>query len=110
MPTYDYRCKACDHAFEKYQPITSKAIRKCPSCGASKVVRLLGRGSGVIFKGSGFYQTDYRSEAYKKAAAADIQKASPAGDGKTSTSDSKSDKPAAKKQADSKPSESKPKD
>ncbi len=110
MPTYDYRCEACDHAFEKYQPITSKAIRKCPSCGARKVVRLLGMGSGVIFKGSGFYQTDYRSDAYKKAAAADSKKTKPAGDGKTPASDSTSDKPAAKKQAESKPSDTRPKD
>lgn len=110
MPTYDYRCEACDHAFEKYQPITAKALRKCPSCGARKVVRLLGMGSGIIFKGSGFYQTDYRSEAYKKDAAADSKKAKSAGNGDKSKSDAKSDKVAAKKKTESKPADPKPKD
>ena len=110
MPTYDYRCEACDHAFEKYQPITAKALRKCPSCGARKVVRLLGMGSGIIFKGSGFYQTDYRSEAYKKDAAADSKKAKSAGNGDKSKSDAKSAKVAAKKKTESKPADPKPKD
>ncbi len=110
MPTYDYRCEACDHAFEEYQAITAKAIRKCPSCGALKVVRLLGMGSGVIFKGSGFYQTDYRSEAYKKAAAADSKDAKSAAEGHKPASDAKSDKPAAKNKTESKPAESRPKD
>ncbi len=71
MPTYDYQCEACDHAFEEYQPITAKPIRKCPSCGQRKLVRLIGTGGGVIFKGSGFYQTDYRSAEYKKSAEAE---------------------------------------
>ena len=71
MPTYDYECGACGHTFEQFQPITARAIRKCPECGRRKVRRLIGTGAGVIFKGSGFYQTDYRSEAYKKAAEKD---------------------------------------
>ncbi len=71
MPTYDYQCAACDHAFEEYQSITAKQLRKCPSCGQRKLVRLIGTGGGVIFKGSGFYQTDYRSAEYKKSAEAD---------------------------------------
>ncbi|MCZ6654937.1 MAG: zinc ribbon domain-containing protein [Planctomycetota bacterium] len=71
MPTYDYQCEACDHAFEEYQSITAKPIRKCPSCGQRKLVRLIGTGGGVIFKGSGFYQTDYRSAEYKKSAEAE---------------------------------------
>ena len=71
MPTYDYQCEACDYAFEEYQSITAKPIRKCPSCGQRKLVRLIGTGSGVIFKGSGFYQTDYRSAEYKKSAEAE---------------------------------------
>ena len=68
MPTYEYECEACGHAFEKFQPITSRPIRKCPACGKLKVRRLIGPGAGVIFKGSGFYQTDYRSDSYRKAA------------------------------------------
>ncbi len=71
MPTYDYQCEACDHAFEEYQSITAKQIRKCPSCGQRKLVRLIGTGGGLIFKGSGFYQTDYRSAEYKKSAEAE---------------------------------------
>ena len=68
MPTYEYACEACRHAFEKYQPITDKAIKKCPKCGKLKVKRLIGKGGGIIFKGGGFYQTDYRSAGYKEAA------------------------------------------
>ena len=71
MPTYDYECDGCGAKFEKFQPITAKPIRKCPSCGKGKVRRLIGTGAGVIFKGSGFYQTDYRSDAYRKAAEKD---------------------------------------
>ncbi len=71
MPTYDYQCEACDHAFEEYQSITAKQLRKCPSCGQRKLIRLIGTGGGVIFKGSGFYQTDYRSAEYKKSAEAE---------------------------------------
>ncbi len=65
MPTYDYECNACEHTFELFQSITDKHIRKCPECGKLKVKRLIGTGSTIIFKGSGFYQTDYRSEEYK---------------------------------------------
>ncbi len=65
MPTYDYECDACNHAFELFQSITAAHIRKCPECGKLKVKRLIGAGSTIIFKGPGFYQTDYRSEEYK---------------------------------------------
>ena len=68
MPTYDYKCQACGHEFEKFQSITSPVVRKCPRCGKIKVRRLIGTGAGIIFKGSGFYQTDYRSDAYKQSA------------------------------------------
>jgi putative FmdB family regulatory protein len=68
MPTYDYVCENCEYQFEQFQSITAKAIRKCPKCGKVSLQRLIGAGAGVIFKGSGFYQTDYRSEGYKKAA------------------------------------------
>jgi len=73
MPTYDYECRACGHTFEKFQPITARPVRVCPVCGKRKVRRLIGTGAGIIFKGSGFYQTDYRSESYKKAAEKDKQ-------------------------------------
>lgn len=68
MPTYDYRCSGCGHEFEEFQSITAAPLKKCPKCGKAKLVRLIGTGAGVIFKGSGFYETDYRSEGYKKAA------------------------------------------
>ncbi|MBK8914049.1 MAG: hypothetical protein IPM64_05500 [Phycisphaerales bacterium] len=71
MPTYEYACEACKHQFEEFQSITAAPLRKCPACGKSRLRRLLGIGAGVIFKGSGFYQTDYRSESYRKAAEAD---------------------------------------
>jgi len=71
MPTYEYRCEACDHEFERFQSIKAPSVRKCPECGKLKVKRQIGIGAGVIFKGSGFYQTDYRSESYKKAAEKD---------------------------------------
>ncbi len=74
MPTYEYECDACQHAFEKFQPITASRLRKCPECGKLKLRRLIGTGAGIIFKGSGFYQTDYRSDSYQKAAAADKPK------------------------------------
>lgn len=75
MPTYDYECQNCGHEFEKFQSITAKAIKKCPACGKMSVRRLIGPGAGVIFKGSGFYSTDYRSESYRKAAESDKPKA-----------------------------------
>lgn len=75
MPTYEYACDACGHAFEKFQSITASTLRKCPECGKLKLRRLIGTGAGIIFKGSGFYQTDYRSDSYTKAAKADKPKA-----------------------------------
>jgi putative FmdB family regulatory protein len=71
MPTYDYQCDACGHAFEQFQSITAAPLKKCPDCGKLKLKRLLGTGAGLIFKGAGFYETDYRSESYKKAAQGD---------------------------------------
>ena len=68
MPTYAYKCDSCDHGFEMFQSITAKPVKKCPECHENKVRRLIGTGAGIIFKGSGFYETDYRSDSYKKAA------------------------------------------
>ncbi len=69
MPTYDYRCETCGRAFEHFQSMNDPRLETCqfPDC-EGKVKRLLGTGAGIIFKGSGFYQTDYRSESYKKGA------------------------------------------
>jgi putative FmdB family regulatory protein len=71
MPTYDYLCDACGHKFEEFQNITAPVLTKCPACKKKKLRRLFGTGAAVVFKGSGFYQTDYRSDGYKKAAAKD---------------------------------------
>ncbi len=71
MPTYDYVCDACDHKFEQFQSMKDEVLTKCPKCKKKKLRRLFGTGGAVVFKGSGFYQTDYRSESYKKGAAAD---------------------------------------
>jgi len=65
MPTYEYLCKNCGHQFEKFQSITANSLRKCPECAKMKLQRLIGGGAGIIFKGSGFYQTDYRTDSYK---------------------------------------------
>lgn len=71
MPTYAYECEACGHHFEKFQSMTANSLRTCPECKARKLQRLIGPGAGIIFKGSGFYETDYRSDSYKKAEKAD---------------------------------------
>lgn len=62
MPTYDYVCEACGHKFEAFHSMTAKPLRDCPKCKKAKVKRMIGGGSGIIFKGSGFYQTDYKSK------------------------------------------------
>ena len=71
MPTYDYVCDGCGHAFELFQSMTEEPQKTCPKCKKKKLRRLIGAGGAIVFKGSGFYKTDYRSESYKKGAAAD---------------------------------------
>jgi putative FmdB family regulatory protein len=71
MPTYDYRCEACGHELEVFQNISEAPKRKCPACKKSKLKRKIGGGAGFLFKGSGFYLTDYRSDSYKKGAQAE---------------------------------------
>lgn len=71
MPTYQYECDACRHEFEILQSMTDKKLRKCPQCGQFKLHRLIGGGAGVIFKGSGFYATDYKKKATSDAAKTD---------------------------------------
>jgi putative FmdB family regulatory protein len=74
MPTYDYVCDACKHEFEEFQSMSEDHLTKCPECGKKKLRRLIGSGAAVLFKGSGFYETDYRSDSYKAAAKADAEK------------------------------------
>lgn len=71
MPTYEYECDACQHRFELFQSITAAPKRKCPECGHLKLRRLIGPGAAIMFKGTGFYKTDYRSESYRKGATAE---------------------------------------
>lgn len=89
MPTYEYQCRACGHKFEKFQSITARPLRRCPACGRSRARRLISAGAGILFKGSGFYQTDYRSESYKKAAEKDTTtgKKEPGAEGKAKPKD-----------------------
>ncbi len=89
MPTYDYECEACGHSFELFQSISESLKRKCPECGKLRLRRLFGTGAAVVFKGSGFYQTDYRSDSYKKAAEADKKASSGDGEGKQKSTDKK---------------------
>lgn len=94
MPTYEYVCTKCNHEFEKFQPIVDKPLTVCPKelCGQKKwgkgkVRKIIGAGAGLIFKGSGFYITDYRSEKYKEAAKKEATAASPpSGDSKPAAS------------------------
>ncbi len=106
MPTYEYRCEACGHEMEEFQSITAKPLKKCPECGKNKLTRLIGTGAGIIFKGSGFYETDYRSEGYQEAAKAEKESAKPkketksekkaGGEGKSTKSDTSTPKAKAK--------------
>ena len=86
MPTYEYHCDACEHTFDEFQSMSDKPLKKCPKCGKLKLRRAFGIGAAVLFKGSGFYQTDYRSESYKSAAKADEPK--PAAEKSDSSKDS----------------------
>ena len=100
MPTYEYVCENCGYAFEKFQTITAGVLRKCPECGKMKLKRLIGTGGGIIFKGSGFYETDYRSESYKQGETAAKSKSSAAGS--SSSNDTKAATETAKKDTPSK--------
>lgn len=115
MPTYEYKCFACDHVFERFQSITAEPIKRCPECGKAKVRRLLGTGAGLIFKGSGFYITDYRSESYKNAAKSEsgATPSTPGGESKsesTPKSETKSESTAAAPKTESKPAAKKSKE
>jgi putative FmdB family regulatory protein len=99
MPTYDYVCDACGHEFEEFQSITEPVLRKCPECKKLKLRRLFGTGAAVVFKGSGFYQTDYRSESYKSGAEKDKPKSESSEKSEKSESKSTEKKTETKKEA-----------
>jgi putative FmdB family regulatory protein len=105
MPTYDYQCDACEHQFEVFQSINEEHLKKCPKCKKNKLRRLFGTGAAIMFKGSGFYQTDYRSDSYKKGAEADkkaSESSSSSGESKSETKSSESKSSGESKKAESK--------
>lgn len=117
MPTYEYECEKCKKGFELFQSMKDAPLTVCPQAqcrqrvwGKGKVRRLLGTGAGLIFKGSGFYITDYRSEGYKEAAKQDSGSASESKSGDAAKADTKDaeSKPAETKPTESKPAEAKP--
>ncbi|MFM8574041.1 MAG: FmdB family zinc ribbon protein [Pirellula sp.] len=101
MPTYDYECDACGHRFELFQSISADPERKCPECKKLKLRRLIGTGAAVVFKGSGFYQTDYRSDSYKKSAAADSGSSSSSSGGENASSEKSSAEKSSSKTSES---------
>ena len=110
MPTYEYVCEKCEHEFEKFQSMLDKPLKVCPAdlCaqkrwGKGKVKKQVSAGAGLIFKGTGFYITDYRSDKYKEAAKKDTAPAASTADAKTPASTGGDNKPAASTSGDTKP-------
>ena len=99
MPTYDYVCDQCGHRFEEMQSFKDEPLKVCPKCHESALRRLFGTGAAILFKGSGFYETDYRSESYKKAAKAEQEATTKTGG--DSNGAAKETKPAESKPAPS---------
>jgi putative FmdB family regulatory protein len=113
MPTYEYHCRECGHAFDEYQRMTADPLVVCPNCGKHALKRIMGTGGGLIFKGSGFYQTDYKNVASSPSTSTDKKKTEGASkdkkesDGKPAKSDStetKSSSPEPKSDGSSKKS------
>jgi putative FmdB family regulatory protein len=100
MPTYEYECDGCGHGFEEFQYFSEEPLTKCPKCKKKKLRRLFGTGASVIFKGSGFYETDYRSDSYKAGAKAEKDATKPA--------ESKAEAKAESANGESKPAVKKP--
>jgi len=108
MPTYDYRCNNCDHEFELFQSMSAGVKKKCPECKKMTLERLIGTGAAVIFKGSGFYETDYRSKSYTSDKEADSKAAKKASESKLEKkSDTKSEKKTESKPPKKEPSKTK---
>ena len=106
MPTYDYHCDACSHDWELFQSMTADPVKVCPKCKKRKARRLIGAGAGIVFKGGGFYQTDYRSSSYQKGAEADkkASESKPKGESKgEAKSESKNAKPKGEAKSPKKP-------
>lgn len=96
MPTYDYKCQACGHAFEELQSFSAPVLTKCPACKKNKLERLFGGGGAIIFKGSGFYETDYRRAGTKKADEAPAAESKPEAKAETKAESTPKAEPAKK--------------
>ncbi len=113
MPTYDYQCQACGHEWELFQSMNDSPVKSCPSCKKRKAKRLLGLGAGIIFKGTGFYETDYKVKKGedKKESPPQTKSSDSSGDSSSKSSDSPSTSPGAKeKKTTAKPAKGKAKD
>lgn len=110
MPTYDYRCKACGHELELFHSMSAAPKKRCPRCAKNQLERKIGAGAGFVFKGSGFYSTDYRSKDYERAAKAEqsttTSDAKPAESKTSDATNTASDAP--KKSSELKPADAKP--
>src|SRR5947209_16457099 len=95
MPTYEYQCDACGHNFDEFQYFSEAALTKCPKCKKNKLHRVFGTGAAIIFKGSGFYETDYRSESYKTGQKKEEEAAKPAAEAKSESKPEANGTPAA---------------
>ncbi len=107
MPTYEYHCDACDHNFDEFQSMSEAPLKRCPQCKKPKLRRVFGTGAAILFKGSGFYETDYRSESYKQAAKADQDAAGKSSSNGTTGTDSANGTASAKGGGEAKKSGSK---
>lgn len=107
MPTYEYECARCGHTFEKFQGINDPAVKTCPKCRGRKVKRLIGTGAGILFKGSGFHATDYRSKDYRRAAKSESGGASASEGGAKPESAPRAEKAKAEKPRAEKPRDAK---
>jgi putative FmdB family regulatory protein len=117
MPTYDYVCRACGAELELFQSITARPRRKCQRCGKNSLERRIGTGAGILFKGSGFYQTDYRSASYSAgqkaesgASGSDVKPAAGSDSAKAKPDSKPDSKPAGDSPAKKKPGSSSSKD
>ncbi|MFO0935436.1 MAG: zinc ribbon domain-containing protein [Gemmataceae bacterium] len=107
MPTYDYVCDACEHKFEQWQSFHDEPLKKCPACKKAKLRRLFGGGAAILFKGSGFYETDYnRSESYKNAEKSE-KESSTKSETKTETKSESKSEVKTESKSESKPSSAK---
>lgn len=97
MPTYEYECDACGHKLEELQSFNDAPLKKCPKCKKNKLERLISGGAGIIFKGDGFYETDYRKESYKEAEKKDKESSSSSTENKSDKKKSSSKKSTKKK-------------